>query len=341
MTKYKVGIIGCGNISPMHILPVMQNEHTTLVAVCDIKKDRVMKKVEEFGCKWYTNYKEMFKHEALDAVHICTPHYLHPIITNEALDCGIHVLTEKPMAIQLSDAKEMLNRAEINNKALGVIFQTRYNAASQAIKDALNSGKLGGVKAGRLYLAWDRSDDYYKKSDWKGTWDKEGGGVIIDQAIHTLDLANWFINKTVDYIDAHISNRAHDYIEVEDAAEGVIKYKDGTVLAFHTVNYYTYDSDVSIELHCEKGIVHMKADQAVIEYNDGRQLVVNNNPSDYFHYGDVKNYWGQSHNKQIRDFYEAIRENRKPTIDGHEALTIQKIVCAIYESGKKNKKIYL
>ena len=161
------------------------------------------------------------------------------------------------MSIDLSDAEDMVKTAKENNVTLGVIFQNRYNSGSRLIKETLESGELGEILGGKLEVTWKRTDEYYANSDWKGTWDMEGGGVIIDQAIHTMDLMRWFVNSDIDYIYANISNRAHKIIQVEDSAEGVIKYKNGIVTAFHTINYYTYDAPVKIELHCEKGMVNM------------------------------------------------------------------------------------
>lgn len=340
MKKYRVGIVGCGNIFPMHAFPVSQLENCELVAVCDVKEERVKAKANEFGCKDYLDYKEMIKKENLDVIHICTPHHMHAPVAIYAAKNKVNVLTEKPMSIKYADAKEMVDTAKDNNVTLGVIFQNRYNPGSVLIKSALDSGKLGKIYGGKLSVTWDRSDEYYSHSDWKGTWDKEGGGVIIDQAIHTMDLMRWFINSDIEYVDAVIGNRAHEIIEVEDTAEGVIKYKNGVLAAFHAINYYTYDAPVEIELHCEKGVVKMIADTASIKYNDGKEVIVGNNPNETFDYGNVKSYWGVSHIKQIKNYYKALSEGVKPDVTGEEALKTQKMINAIYDGGKTSKRIY-
>lgn len=170
----------------------------------------------------------------------------------------------------------------------------------------------------------------------------EGGGVIIDQAIHTMDLMRWFMDSDIDYIDANISNRTHDIIQVEDSAEGVIKYKNGVLTSFHAINYYTYDAPVKIELHCEKGMVNMVGDRADIKFNDGRELIADNNPEDTFDYGNgAKGYWGTSHTKQIKNYYASICAGLQPDITGEEAIKTQKMICAIYESGTKRVRIKL
>lgn len=338
-TKLKVGIVGCGNIFIMHAKPILDTEGTEIVAVCDIKEDRAKYRAKELNCNYYTDYNEMLKKENLDVVHICTPHHLHPQMSIDAFNEGVHVLIEKPMAIHYEDAKNMAETADKTQKILCVIFQNRFNAGAILIKKMLEEGHLGQIRSAKATVTWDRSDEYYSKSDWKGTWDKEGGGVIIDQAIHTLDLMRWFINSEIDYVDANISNRAHELIEVEDSSEGVIKFKNGVVGLFLAVNYYTYDAPTEIELHCEKGIVKMMAERAIIKLNDGTEYVADQNPNEMFDYGNVKQYWGVSHIKQIKDFYQVLLNGGELSMTAKEALDTQEMINAIYDSGKQNKRI--
>ncbi len=340
MKQLRVGIIGCGNIFPMHAQSIKDREDAEIVAVCDSKEDRAKEKADQHNCAFYTDFNQMFKVEKLDVIHICLPHHLHAPVAIEAAKQKIAILTEKPMAIKYEDAVEMVETARAENVTLGVIFQNRYNPGSKLIKSMLVNGELGEIKAGKLSVTWDRSDAYYQNSDWKGTWDMEGGGVIIDQAIHTMDLMRWFVDSELKYVDASISNRAHEIIEVEDAAEGVIAYKNGVITAFHAINYYTYDAPVEIELHCEKGIAKMVADRAVVTLNDGREFIADNNPLETFDYDSgAKGYWGVSHVKQINNFYDSLRDNKTPTISGAEALKTQQMIAAVYESGKKKERI--
>jgi UDP-N-acetyl-2-amino-2-deoxyglucuronate dehydrogenase len=324
----------------MHAISIKTNPNLELVSLCDIKKDRVEQAVLKYGGTPYTDYIEMFKHAKLDAVHICTPHYLHAPMTISAASYGIHVLTEKPMAIQVSDAKAMIEACEKHHVRLGVIFQNRYNKGARFLKDRLESGKLGKIYAAKCSVTWDRSDAYYMRSDWKGTWDKEGGGAVIDQAIHTLDLMRWFINQPIEYIDASIANRVHEKIDVEDTAEGMIKFKNGVMGSFHVINYYTTDSPITIELHCEFGFVKYTDGLTEIIYHDTSKEVVGPDPREKLDYGDVKQYWGVSHVKQINQFYDALIQDTPVDIDGREALITQHIVNAIYDSGKKHQKIF-
>jgi predicted dehydrogenase len=340
MGKLRVGIVGCGNIFPMHAISIKKNENLELVAVCDIKKDRADLAATNYQTTPYYDYQEMLNKAKLDVIHICTPHYLHAPQTILASNLGIHVLTEKPMAINVKDAEQMILVSKKNRIALGVIFQNRYNKGSIFLKNALESGRLGKIKAAKCQVTWDRSDAYYMKSDWKGTWDKEGGGAVIDQAIHTLDLMQWLISDQIDYVDANIANRVHEKIDVEDTAEGMIQFKNGVRATFHVINYFTMDSPVTIDLHCEQGYAKYEDGLVTITYVDGSKEVVGADPRERLDYGDVKSYWGVSHVKQINAFYETLKKKTKPAIDGNEALVTQRIVNAIYESGKTHQKIY-
>ena len=340
MKKFKVAIIGCGNIFPMHAYPVNALENVEIVAICDNKPERAQAKAEEFHCKAYTDYKKMIDELDLDVVHVCTPHYLHPQMAIYALEHGANVLTEKPMSIHIEDARAMVKAAEDNNRTLGVIFQNRYNAGSVLVKDMLDKGVLGDILSAKLSVTWNRSDLYYSYSDWKGTWDKEGGGVIIDQAIHTMDLLRWFVGSEIEYVDAHIANRAHEKIDVEDSAEGVIKYKNGVVTAFFAVNYYSYDAPVEIEIHCQNGIAKISESTGTVKLNNGQSFMAEKDPNQIFSYGNVKDYWGVSHIKQITNYYEALEKGIQPEITGKEALKTQEMICAVYDSGKQGKRIY-
>lgn len=342
MKKFKVGVIGCGSISPMHLQSLKMIEEARLTAVCDVIEQRAVDRANRYGCNYYTDYTEMLDKENLDAVHICTPHYLHAPLAIYAANRGVNVLTEKPMSIGLQEADDMIKASKDNNVTLGVIFQNRYNPGSVLIKNTLESGELGRIKSGRLSVVWHRTGEYYSESDWKGTWDKEGGGVIINQSIHTLDLMRWFVDSPINYVEANISNRFHPQVEVEDCAEGVVVYKNGVSTLFYTTINYSYDTPVELELHCEKGLAKLVADKAVIKFNDGREVSADIDENEVMDYGDgVKSYWGISHYKQIRAFYESLARGEKPFIDGTEARKTQEMVCAIYRSGKENRRIYL
>ncbi|MBN2451560.1 MAG: Gfo/Idh/MocA family oxidoreductase [Lentisphaeria bacterium] len=340
--SFRVGIIGCGRVSPFHGLPAASQETVETLCCCDIRRECAEEKARLFGCEGvYTDYREMIRGENLNVVHLCLPHYLHAPVAMDAMAMGCHVLTEKPMSIGLQDARDMIDCASRHNVHLGVIFQNRYNAGSNLIKSALQHGSLGRIRAAKATLTWFRANEYYTGSDWKGTWDKEGGGVIIDQAIHTLDLLRWFVGDDLAFVEAHIANREHDAIEVEDVADGVLGFRGGVRASFWVMNYYSHDAEVEIEISCENGFARMVSEEARVVFHDGREFLARPNPEDSFDYGGGPSYWGASHVKQIDQFYEALSADEAPEIDGTEALKTQAMICAIYESGKTRKRVLL
>lgn len=330
MKKLKVAVIGCGNISVMHLDSIKALNQSELVAVCDNKPERAKETAEKYGVKWYTDYREMFKKEALDAVHLCLPHYLHTVAAKEALLAGINVLSEKPMSINYGDALDTVALAEKLGLKYGVIFQCRYNTASTFIKQHIADGSLGEVRCARVTLTWHRPDDYYALSDWKGTWDKEGGGVVIDQAIHSLDLANWFIDSTPVEIQSTLHNRNHKAIIVEDSAEGLIKYDNGALLSFYAMNNYCIDEPIEIRLYCKNGTARLSYNDAIIYYNDGTTEQAKDEAQKLASYSGGKDYWGTRHAVQINQFYNAVMGLEPLEISGREALKIQKIISDIY-----------
>lgn len=336
----RIGIVGCGSIFTMHATSVDNLENATLVGVCDIKKDRADAAAKKYNVPAYYDYKELIEKENLDVVHVCVPHYMHPIISKYALEHGVNVLCEKPMSIHYADGEANVKLADEKNLRYGIIFQCRYNNTSQLVKKNLDNGKLGMIISARCTLTWCKPDSYYSLSDWKGTWEKEGGGVIIDQAIHSLDLANWFINSEPVEVQASIANRAHDIMKVDDTGEGFIRYKNGATMAFWAMNNYGCDDPIEIRLCCEKGRVVMSYDDARIEFADGTVETISQE-DDGIYYENGKDYWGFQHIRQIADFYKSVEEGTEPFISGREALKIQKVVCAIYESAKSSKTVKL
>lgn len=327
----RVAVIGCGGISVMHLDSAAALPESQLVAVCDIVPEKAQAAAAKYGATPYTDYHELFEKEKPDVVHLCLPHYLHTVVAGEALNAGIHVISEKPMSIRYEDAVATAELAEQCGLQYSVIFQCRYNVPSEQVKARIEDGRLGKVNAARVVLTWCRQDEYYTSSDWKGTWEKEGGGVIINQAIHSLDLANWMINDGAPIeVQASLHNRNHPCMEVEDAAEGYIRYPNGATLSFFASNNYGRDEEIEIRLFCENGTVVMSSDKADICYRDGSTEVVDNVRQQAVAYSGGKDYWGHQHAIQIHQFYQAVLGREPLEITAREALKIQKIVCDIY-----------
>lgn len=338
MKKLRVAVVGCGRVAVVHIAAIAALKQAEIAAFCDVKYERAEGQAVKFGAAAYDDFDKMLRIEKLDAVHLCLPHYLHTIMAKKAFQKGINVLTEKPMSIDYLSAAECVKMAKDRSLQYGVIFQSRYNNSSQFVKRALESGRLGRIEAACSTLTWARTEEYYRESDWKGTWEKEGGGVVIDQAIHSIDLVNWLVNDSVESVAASIANRGHAYIPVEDTAEGLIEYRSGVKYCFYCMNNYADNEPISIKLYCEKGKVNLSYEEAEISYFDGKTE----------HSGSVgergqtlgESYWGSMHERQIDQFYNSCLGKEKLEISGEEGLKVQKIVNAIYESGKTGKTVY-
>lgn len=336
--RLRVGIIGCGRISVMHLVSIKHSIHADLVACCDIKKERADEVAEKYGCTSYTSYREMIESENLDAVHICLPHYLHVPVSIFAMEHGVNVLCEKPMAISLEDAERAVACAKKYNLRYGIVFQCRYNNSAQLVKRAVGSGKLGKIISASSTLTWARPDDYYAESDWKGTWEKEGGGVVIDQAIHSIDLVNWLVDSEAVSVSCGMANRGHRIVKVEDSAEGLIIYKNGVRYGFYCMNNYGDDEPICIKLLCEKGKVEFNYDDAYIRYNDGT-IQEAHQDINLVDYDGGKDYWGVMHARQIEQFYKACLGEEQLEISGEEALKTQKLICEIYKNAVTGREL--
>ena len=326
MEKFKAAIIGCGNIYSMHADAIINSEHSQLAAVADIDAEKARAAGERYNCNWYTDYKDVLKDESIHTLHICTPHYLHAPMAIEAMEHSKAVLVEKPVAINSKAALEMLEVSKRTGRQLGVCFQNRYNPTSTRMKEVLESGEAGRILGARAIVTWNRGADYYGQAKWRGTWDEEGGGVLINQSIHTLDLLQWCLGE----IDS-ISGSAHTHllneiIEVEDTAEAIIKFSNGSRAIFYATNCYVKDSPPEVEIICEKATIKL-CDDLKICYSDGRQEHV----SDTDPKSGKKACWGSGHSRLINDFYNCLYIKREFPISAAEGVKALKIIEAIYQ----------
>jgi len=270
-------------------------------------------------------------------LHICLPHHLHAPVSVAALKKGIHVVCEKPMATTVADAQAMIAAAHSSGSKLEIIFQNRYNPATAAIKEALDSGELGPVQGGWLRVTWHRSEDYYTSNDWRGRWATEGGGALINQAIHTFDLMNYFLGSPTS-VSASVANRAHPSIEVDDVAEGLIAYGDVDV-SFYVNTFHPYNAPVALEIVCENGTAAISGKTATITYKDGRKAasIVSDDTANAY----AKDYWGYSHVKQFAAFYDSLAGKPARVVCGAEGLRTQRLINGIYDSSKLGRPVNL
>jgi len=324
--KLQVAVIGCGNVSAVHFPPIVESKAAELVAVCDIKPKRAQAAADKHRVPWFSHYERVLELKP-DLVHICTPHHTHAEIAVAAAERGIHVLTEKPMAINLADADRMIRTARKTKVKLGVIFQNRYNPASQAVYEAVQEGALGELLGCRLFVTWCRLQHYYSQSDWKGTWSEEGGGALINQAIHTIDLMQWIMGDVAS-LQGSVANRAHPEIEVEDVAEARILFKNGAVGSLYVCNYYTYDADCFLEIHGTEGVARLEKERAIIRVKGRPERIIACEGAP----GLGKPSWGASHKTQIEQFHRSVLNGSQVEIDGASGRKALEIVRAIYYS---------
>ena len=333
-TEYKAAVIGLGAICQVHIDALIKTG-IEITAVCDNNPDQVASIGHQLNCPHFTCYETMLSHGGFNVLHNCLPHYLHASVTIAALEKGIHVICEKPMSTTIADAEAMIAASQKSGARLEIIFQNRYNPSTAAIKKALSTGELGQVKGGWLRVTWHRDDDYYAQSNWRGNLTKEGGGALINQAIHTFDLMNYLLGNP-QTVSANTANRAHPSIEVEDMAEGLITY-DSANISFYVNTYHPYNAPIELEIVCENGIANLKGDIATITYKDNRPPITqNNNDSKSPH---TKDYWGHSHERQIKAFYDSLAGKPAQNVPGEEGLRTQKLVNGIYESAEQGRPV--
>ncbi|MFW5985398.1 MAG: Gfo/Idh/MocA family protein [Halanaerobiaceae bacterium] len=331
--KPGVAIIGCGNIFGVHAEAVQKYKNAELKAVVDIKKEKAVKAAAKYDCSYFTDYQEMLKEKEIDVVHICTPHYLHAPMSIDSLKAGKHVLVEKPMAENLDNAQKMI---EVKNRHpeqhLGIVFQNRYNTTSQKARQLIQKGELGKLKGIKGIVTWYRNDDYYLQDEWRGKWETEGGGVLINQAIHTLDLVQW-LGGELEAVKGNFDTRVIESIEVEDTADATLFFKDDKKGIFFASNCFSTNSPVEIVIHGEEGLLKLQNNNLILEKEDGSIDLRSEEGNDEF-----KSYWGQGHESLISDFYNNIRENRQDYVTAEEGIKSIEIIHGIYESSKNDQK---
>lgn len=324
MSSIKAAIIGCGVIHENHANAIVKYNRAVIDTFCDIKLERALNAAVKYGGKATSDYREVLEDSEINVVHLCTPHYLHTPMAIEALKHGKHVLMEKPAAMNYEEAEKLIKAAQESDRKIGVCFQNRYNNTSRRIKELLDSGKTGRVLGARAFVNWCRDDKYYLYSDWRGKWSTEGGGVLINQAIHTLDLLQWFLGDIESVSGSTAARKLGEIIEVEDTAEAYIKFKSGASALFFGSNCYAANAPVFIEIICENAVIRLEEELSV-KWKDGRCEAC---CEDDLATGE-KAYWGLGHSKLINDFYKTIKTNGKFDIDPGEAAKSIKIIDEI------------
>lgn len=305
----RVGVIGCGNIGRVHAMSIKGLEGVSLCGVADIRMERAKEFSDCFTegtAAVYGSLEEMLEKEALDVVHICTPHNCHVPMTVMVLKKGISAFMEKPPAITREQFDQLLAAEKESSGRLGICFQNRYNETTKKVSQILEEGTLGKLKGGRAFVTWNRGSAYYTESGWRGDLQTEGGGVLINQSIHTLDLMLHWLGKPVRTEAAMSNHHLKGVIGVEDTMEAYMEFTEGedpVRASFYATTAYGFDAPVLMELVCEKGVVRLEGNSVFYRTWEQEDFVSWKAPSALV---PGKSYWGCGHEACIQDYYKCL-----------------------------------
>lgn len=339
-------IIGTGSIAHIHAQAIAAIDSAVLVGVFS----KTMQKAEEFALKYncsvYDSLDVLLKVEGLDIVCICTPSGAHIEPAIQSMAAGKHCFIEKPLEVSLEKCDLIIQKAKENNVKVAVVFPSRFYPSSNKIKQALDAERFGDLVLGSAYVKWSRDEKYYASAPWRGTWELDGGGALMNQAIHSVDLLQWYMGPVVS-VQALIANRRHTSIEVEDTVVATLKFASGALGTIECTTAAFPGSFKRLEIVGTEGTAIMeesnlltwqfrkeeKEDDAIRQEHSG--VVSKGGVADPMDIG----YFG--HQEQIVDFIEAIQQDIAPLVDGEEGRKSVQIVCAIYESARIGKEVTL
>lgn len=322
----RVALVGCGDISALHLDAIAATEGVELVAVCDVDRARREAAGERWGVPAVADFETMLDEHRPDAVHVCTPHHLHAPMAIAALDRGIHVVLEKPLAHGVAEGRAVVAAAERSSAKLGICFQNRYNLPVRAAVEALRSGELGAVTGGSATVVWHRTAEYYAAAPWRGRWETSGGGLLMNQAIHTLDLLQWLVGDVV-AVDGSASTRLlGDAIEVEDTADMMLTHESGVHSVFYATNANSVNEPVTVDVVAEHGTLSLRG-SLTITRDDGTTTVVD----EPLAADGERAYWGLSHGALIADFYARLDDAEPFWIGAVEAMKTLETIQTVYD----------
>ena len=339
---YKFAIVGCGNVAQIHAKALQQIENAELAAVCSKRKEPADKLAKEYKvAQVYTEYAELLKQEDIDVIVILTPNGMHADMAVEAAKAGKHIIIEKPVDIKLEKVDHLLEVCKEKDVKLSVISQHRMDTSTQILKGAVEEGKLGRLVLGDAHIKWFRSQAYYDSNPWRGTWAMDGGGVLINQGIHTIDLL-LYIMGDVESVSANCATLGHEGIEVEDVATATLKFKNGALGTIIGTTAVYPGLPARLEIHGTKGSVRIEGDELVLWEVEGEDKYIPlKNSAKETGASDPMAIDYISHMLQIQDMIEAIAQDRQPLVNGNEGRKALEVIQAIYESAKLSKTVYL
>jgi predicted dehydrogenase len=355
MEALKTGLVGCGKVGHLHAKALSRLPESRFVAACDSDFQRAQQFAAEYKVQAYRDVEEMIAQSELESLNVCTPHPLHADSAVKAAQAGVHVLIEKPLASSLEDCDAILDAANKRGVKIGTVCQRRFYAPCQRIRRAIDEGKIGRPVLGSVAMYGWRDQAYYKSDPWRGTWKGEGGGVLVNQAPHQLDLLQWYMGP-IDELFGFWDNLNHPYIEVEDTAIALLRFKNGALGNIAVSNaqnpalygkVYVHGSNgASVGVQTDGGAMFIAGMSTITEppINDlwtvpGEQELLKRwqkEDSDLFNSINAMEYY---HQVQIEDFLQAIIQARDPLVTGEEGRKTVEIFSAIYRSQRDRMPI--
>ncbi len=334
MKTLRVGVIGVGEISKIHIPHILNYMNVELVGIYDIQIEKAIKASQSFHIPYVSSYEELISLRP-DVCHVLTPHDTHYEIIKDLLEHNIHVLAEKPLAIDYLKAIELVSLAEEHDVILSVCLQNRSNKTTRKLMSIIDNKTFGKLLSLRGLVYWKRDIAYYQKDEWRGTWRHEGGGVLINQAIHTLDLITLLGGEVESFYGSYF-NYFLPEIEVEDQANVSIQFKNQARGFLSATTSNVIDSPVEIDIVLEKGRFKLIGDRLYQNTEDNLILI----EKDASLHGE-KFYFGVSHEKLIHDLYDFLLYRYGEVINAKDTLTCLEIITKIYQQKNVNKPMVI
>jgi len=328
------GIIGCGTIASLHADAVQANEQAELVQVYDIIEERASELAAKYNCAYTTSLSELLASDDIQAVSICTPSGMHSEQAIAAAQAGKHILCEKPLDITLEKIDAMIEAAEANDVKLAGVFQSRTYPSSKKVREAVRGGKLGKLVLGECHQKWYRSHEYYASGAWRATWELDGGGALMNQSIHAVDLLIWTMGD-VARLSAYCRRLVRN-IEVEDTSVANLEFTNGALGSIVATTSVTPGENSFFEFHGDRGTIKL-ADADITQWSvEGEEEEETAAPTDQARgtATDPAAVGAAGHIDHVRDLCEAIINDREPAIPGREARKAVEIIKAIYLSSR-------
>ena len=342
----KYALIGCGRISPNHVVAA-KNNGLDIVAMCDPITENAMDKIVKFdldtdNVRVYLDYKDMLSIEKPELVAIATESGKHAKIAIDCINAGCNVIIEKPIALSLKDADEIIEAGKRNNVKVCACHQNRFNKSIKKIREAVDKNRFGKLLYGTAHIRWARNHEYYERASWRGTWEQDGG-ALMNQCIHDIDLLRWMMGGDIEEVMAMTDRLTHPYIEAEDLGIALVKFSNGSYgIIEGTTNVYPKNLEETLYIFGEKGTV--KAGGEAVNIIEEWRF------SDYLEEPEVvkkecsenpPNVYGFGHTKLYKNVIEAIENDRQPLVDAKAGRDALELVLAIYKAAATGKSIKL